>query len=263
MGRSGKETWERVAVVEAMVEDVTSIFPTLHALCVGPGLGRNPIVFSAVARILARAVEANLTLVLDADALFMLSLEEYGSLFARLRGYGRCVMTPNAMETKRLSDAILRSYKTPEQSIVVRKGYVDVVSSWDEINHEMRCEEEGGLKRSGGIGDVLAGSISAFMAWNAILETETIEDDGNRDGNRDDDPAAIETKRREQRIFAAWAACCAVKKATKIAFEQKKRAMSAMDVLEEVGGVVRSMEDELDERTCAGQKHDITNASSR
>ena len=57
------------------------MFPTLHALTIGPGLGRHPLVFKVVKQVLQRGMESNLTLILDADVLFMLSLEEYRELY--------------------------------------------------------------------------------------------------------------------------------------------------------------------------------------
>jgi len=95
----------------------------------------------------------------------------------------------------------------------------------------MKCEEEGGLKRSGGIGDVLAGTISAFMAWNTILETDSDDIDA--------------TKKQQHRIFACWTACVAVKKATKAAYDKKRRSMSALDVSGEIGNVLDDIEQGL------------------
>ena len=96
----------------------------------------------------------------------------------------------------------------------------------------MKCEEEGGLKRSGGIGDVLAGTISAFMAWNTILET---------------DSSNMEViTQHQQRVFACWTACVAVKKATKAAYDKKRRSMSALDVSGEIGIVLYDIEQGLD-----------------
>lgn len=240
--------------VGGIADVVTAMFPTLHALCVGPGLGRHPLVFSAVEKVLRKAVEAKLILVLDADALFMLSLEEYRSLFVELSGYERCVMTPNLMEMRRLNDAISsgESLETSEgndvgiqhANIIVQKGGVDTIMQGDST---MQCEEEGGLKRSGGIGDVLAGTISAFMAWNAILEKDASPDAG-------DGGLANGEQQQQQRLFASWTACAAVKKATKAAFQKKRRAMSAMDVVGEIGEVIAGMEGGLKLELCSKEE---------
>ena len=227
--------------VGSIVDTITSIFPSLHTLCIGPGLGRHPLVFSAAERVILKAIESNLPLVLDADALFMLSLKEHRSVYEKLRNYERCVMTPNLMEMRRLENAMPpNSSETGEghDNIIVQKGNVDTILSGR--NTVMQCEEEGGLKRSGGIGDVLAGTISAFMAWNAILESR---------GSKDD--IGGEAANQTQRIFAAWTACVAVKRATKISFQKKRRAMSALDVSGEIGEVLCVMEGGLKLEHCS------------
>ena len=214
--------------IRKSVQDVVAMFPTLHALCVGPGLGRHPLVFKVVEQVLKRGIESNLTLVLDADALFMLSLGEYRELYEELLQYDKCIMTPNVMEMKRLpppSSFVERCNK----NIIVEKGHVDTLSRGDLV---MQCAEEGGLKRSGGIGDVLAGTISAYMAWYSILEK-------GHEG-------IIEQNLKQQRLFAVWTACCTVKKSTKAAFKSKRRAMSSRDVLEEISGVISVLEGDIE-----------------
>jgi ATP-dependent NAD(P)H-hydrate dehydratase len=218
------------------VQDITDMFVTLHALCVGPGLGRHPLVFKIVQHVLRVGMECNLTLILDADVLYMLSLDEYRELYDELLRYEGCIMTPNVMEMKRLSSSPSSSSSSSsilgdssgKNNIIVEKGHVDAISRGD---FAMQCAEEGGLKRSGGIGDVLAGTISAYMAWYAILKGSD----------------AVQGL-TQQRVFAVWTACCTVKRATKLAFEKKRRAMSSRDVLNEICGVIMNIEEEIDKR---------------
>lgn len=92
---------DRVSRIAESIVDAPA-FDGLHALCVGPGLGRHPVVFAAVGRVLRGAMDRGLALVLDADALYMLSLPEYRGLLDDLREYDRCVMTPNVVEARRL-----------------------------------------------------------------------------------------------------------------------------------------------------------------
>ncbi len=214
--------------VNGIVDDITRSFPALHAICIGPGLGRHPLVFSVAEKVILGAIESNLMLVLDADALFMLSLKEYASLLGTLRSNERCVMTPNLMEMRRLDDALLSAAGTTSadgerekrrSNVIVQKGNVDTIM---HDRYTMRCEEEGGLKRSGGIGDVLAGTITAFMAWNAILEKEeTTSSDSyyNIDAKNNDD--TVYNVECQQRVFASWTAAILVKKETRIAFQKK------------------------------------------
>jgi NAD(P)H-hydrate repair Nnr-like enzyme with NAD(P)H-hydrate dehydratase domain len=236
--------------VDGIVDAITDAFPALHAMCIGPGLGRHPLVFSVAEKVILRAIESRLMLILDADALFMLSLKEYEGLLGELMSYERCVMTPNVMEMRRLHDALSAGNSADKRekrknNIIVQKGNVDAIM---HDHYTMRCEEEGGLKRSGGIGDVLAGTISAFMAWNAILEKETPPDKSDNDAKNDS--SIVSNEELQQRVFASWTAAILVKKATKIAFQKKKRSMSALDVIEEIGGIANDMEDGLKLNGC-------------
>ena len=51
---------------------------------------------------------------------------------------------------------------------------------------------------------------------------------------------------KQQRAFAVWTACCTVKRATKLAFDNKRRAMSSRDVLDNICGVIAHMEDDIE-----------------
>jgi len=218
----------QMEIINRSVEVVVSMFPALHALCIGPGLGRHPLVFKVVRQVLKQGMQSNLTLILDADVLFLLSLEEYRDLYEELIQYEGCIMTPNLMERKRLPPPSSVD-GNDNNNIIVEKGHVDAVSRG---NFVMKCAEEGGLKRSGGIGDVLAGTISAYMAWYAVLE-------------RGDEESAVQGL-EQQRAFAVWTACCTVKRATKLAFDKKRRAMSSRDVLNEICGVISDLEDDIE-----------------
>lgn len=65
-------------------------------------------------------------------------------------------------------------------------------------------------------GDILAGTIGAFLAWNRILL-----------GNDSDNV-----------VLASWMACCFTKQSTSRAFKKRKRSMTAPDILEEIGSVI-------------------------
>jgi NAD(P)H-hydrate repair Nnr-like enzyme with NAD(P)H-hydrate dehydratase domain len=227
-----------------IVNTITSNFVSLHTLCIGPGLGRHPLVFSIMEQVIYKAIERKLTLVLDADVLYMLSLSEYRAVLEGLTNYERCVITPNLMEMRRLDEAFLALGIENMKNIIVQKGYVDTLSCATQTT--MKCKEEGGLKRSGGIGDVLAGAISAVMAWNVIIEETNCGvpvDAAVDDLNMND-----EQRQQMQRLFACWTAATLVKKATKLAYDKKKRSMSAINVIDEISHVLNSMEDALQEK---------------
>jgi ATP-dependent NAD(P)H-hydrate dehydratase len=56
---------EKEAITQKVVDSVSAWFPSLHVLIVGPGLGRDSFVQNCTKRILAKAKEARLPLVID------------------------------------------------------------------------------------------------------------------------------------------------------------------------------------------------------
>jgi len=226
------------ALIQSMVTCVTDLMDRMHVLVIGPGLGRCPMVMTAVADIVIEAKKRGLPLVLDADALYMLCLEENHNILCSDDTFEAAttnshqpviILTPNVVEYKRLVDSIgggseEELHKNLPRIVIVKKGCVDEIRYWSGARVEsMLCSEEGGLKRSGGIGDILAGTIGTFTAWNRILSESH--------NNEGDD-------RIDNLVLACWMACCVTKRATKVAFEKRKRSMTAPDILEEIGRVV-------------------------
>lgn len=182
---------------DELIQAVTPFLPKLHSLVIGPGMGRDDSrVNSAVGNILQTARGRRLPLVLDADALSLITGDESPSdVGAILRGYPLGAITPNAYEFKRLCERVLKdgvndlegggrgeeeegagSVLNGEAAVerlatklggvtVVRKGKVDIISNGTRT---VSCAVPGGLKRCGGIGDVLSGAMGTMMAWVAI-----------------------------------------------------------------------------------------------
>jgi len=246
--------------MERMVQQVIDLFPRMHVLVVGPGLGRCPLVMKATARIMEQAKASNIPLVIDADALFLLTLPEHQHIVLQQKQQQQkqedvvMVLTPNAMEYKRLVDAIGKERLEMlllKGIVIVQKGKHDVVVVVGAAGTRQEqqgslyatCKEPGGLKRSGGLGDILAGTLGTFVAWNQILRNNN----NNRKEEEDDDKnkrsssSTTTTTRENKLLWACWSACCVVKKSTKAAFDQKRRAMTAPDVLEQIGSVFDNM----------------------
>jgi len=220
--------------VTKMVDSVTNSLDRLHALVIGPGLGRDPAVMNATAQIIRDARKKGVGLVLDADALFLLSLEDYHDLLLRNdddeREENAFVLTPNVVEYERLLNSIGNGSEdhfrnVTKDVIIVKKGHHDIIERFPSkgcIENEkqimvMTCEEKGGLKRSGGIGDILAGAIGTFVGWNKILSNQGADTD---------------------LLLSCWMASSFTKRSTNAAFKKKKRSMTAPDILEEIGAVV-------------------------
>ncbi|GAX12036.1 hypothetical protein FisN_8Lh136 [Fistulifera solaris] len=175
---------------DAMAQKVIPSMERLHCLVIGPGLGRCPVVFRAVAKIVEQAKQQQLHLVFDADALYMLSLSEYRNL---LRGYHNAVLTPNVVEYKRLFENADKDDSAFDAVTIIQKGQQDKIMHGKASVIE--CAEEGGLKRSGGIGDILAGTVGTLVSWHAILKEQDVAD-------------------VKDLPLACWTACCFEKQST-------------------------------------------------
>ena len=55
------------------VEDTTQWFNRLHAIVVGPGLGRDPSIFTAALKLVESAKQQNKLLIFDADSIHLLA----------------------------------------------------------------------------------------------------------------------------------------------------------------------------------------------
>lgn len=139
--------------------------------------------FAKLAISLARS--KNMFLVLDADALFLI-----GKDVSIIKGYPRAVLTPNVVEFKRLSEVVGVSPEVPADEraerisrilggvTVLEKGKCDTIAvdttggctAGAENKEVVQVDVEGGLKRCGGQGDVLSGSVGTFMAWGKCYE---------------------------------------------------------------------------------------------
>ena len=209
---------EQGALVDAMVEKVVSYMDRLHVLVMGPGLGRCPLVFQATAQIMKQAMARNLWIVIDADALFLLTLDDYKGILA---DYDNFVLTPNVMEYKRLMQAFgNEDLGLLTKGLIVQKGAQDLIKQGGTLE-PLVCTEIGGLKRSGGLGDILSGTLATFIGWHMILQSRGCEVDQQ---------------------LSCWAACCVTKRATHSAFQTKRRAMTAPDVLNFIGPTMMEME---------------------
>ena len=80
----------------------------------------------------------------------------------------------------------------------------------------------GGMKRCGGQGDILSGSVGAFLAWAKCYETGAFGDN------------AIPVSRMP--ILAAVGASMVTRTTSRMAFEEMGRAVVTQDMLKKIGG---------------------------
>ncbi|GLH13674.1 ATP-dependent (S)-NAD(P)H-hydrate dehydratase [Gryllus bimaculatus] len=163
------------------VEQIKPWIPRLHALVIGPGLGKEPSAIEIVSDIinLCRTGDSEYQkpLVIDADGLFMITQNP-----EVIRNYPHgAILTPNAIEFSRLAKVILQEdwAATPEPAmenvkrlavalgpniIVLHKGKVDVIADGGS-GSVWQCSGPGVGRRCGGQGDLLSGSLGVFYTW--------------------------------------------------------------------------------------------------
>ncbi|KAG0724074.1 ATP-dependent (S)-NAD(P)H-hydrate dehydratase [Chionoecetes opilio] len=194
--------------------------PRLHALVLGPGLGRRPQTFATLGHVLEAAKDRQLLIVLDADALFYLN-ENYDTI----QNYPNALLTPNKVEFARLYRAVMKADMRVEgvtaehvQQVARRlgvtiacKGAVDIIASGDNL---LRCEVAGSPRRCGGQGDVLSGAAAVLLYWAYGTAAATEEP-----------PIYPPT------VLAAWGACALTRRAANLAFSQRGRGTLTTDML--------------------------------
>ncbi|KAL4246334.1 ATP-dependent (S)-NAD(P)H-hydrate dehydratase [Abortiporus biennis] len=217
----------------------------LHVLVVGPGLGREDYMQKFATRAIEIAKDQGMFIVLDADALILV-----GNNHSLVRGYRRAVLTPNVVEFKRLSDAVDVDPETPVDQraaevsralggvTIVEKGAQDIictntgaaseedaklskVSPGESTEEQVIVDVPGGLKRCGGQGDILSGTIGAMLAWGKCYEDGAFGD------------KSIPSSRIP--LLAATGGSMVTRTASKRAFAQFGRGVVTQDMLPQIG----------------------------
>lgn len=207
------------------MSEIEEWLPRLHALLLGPGLGRRPQTFATLQHIVQAAMEKKILLVFDADALFYLNEN-----FDVLQGYKNVILTPNRVELARLFRGVLKEdlraddvssenverLATAMGVTIICKGMIDVIAGEGVV---LTCDLPGAPRRCGGQGDVLSGAAALFYYWsfgtaNACPNT----------------PLPIPPA-----VLATWGAAAVTRTAMNLAFKINGRGTLTTDVLATVG----------------------------
>ncbi|KAL1935808.1 hypothetical protein VTP01DRAFT_4948 [Rhizomucor pusillus] len=220
-------TSDKKESVKDIVERVTNVFTRLHVLVVGPGLSRDQCMQDSAKEIILKARELNMAIVLDADGLFL--VQNHPDV---VKGYKKAVLTPNVVEFKRLCEVMKVSTEDKDKDTaaiklsqamggvtIVQKGPVDLITNGDEV---LRCEVEGGLRRVGGQGDILSGTIATFLAWGKAYEDGVWKH-------------ANEIDSKDIAMLASWAGCSVTRDCSHRGFAKYGRALLTSQILEEIG----------------------------
>jgi ATP-dependent NAD(P)H-hydrate dehydratase len=214
---------------EELAKPILDMLPRLHVLVIGPGLGRDIVTQKQVKAVISAAKHHDppVPMVLDADALWLVQTDP-----DLIKGHKECILTPNVVEFGRLAKSVGmdQSKGDPEQACqelskilggvcIIQKGAVDYISQGlDTIISDF----QGGLKRAGGQGDTLTGSLGTFLAWRSIYH-EGLWDVGEG-----------KMSREETLLVAAFGGSAITRECSRRAFEKRQRSLQASDLTEEV-----------------------------
>lgn len=228
-----------------LAQPIIALFPRLHVLVIGPGLGRDKLMQKIVAVVIRAARQANLSMVLDADAL--VTVQNQPDL---IKGYKDCVLTPNVVEFARLAKVLgidvddeandengEKGCKALAQAlggvVIVRKGRLDWISNGERT---VVSDLQGGRKRSGGQGDTLTGCIGTLLAWRKFYLEHGWDTRGS-------------LSKSESLLLAAFGGSAITRECSRRAFAKMGRSLQASDLTEEVGGAFLELIGEVDEDT--------------
>ncbi|CAN8075352.1 unnamed protein product [Agarophyton chilense] len=195
-------------------------FDRMHALVVGPGLGRDRAASLVFEQVLTYAIRSGSVLVVDADALWILHTRlDLLKLISAAESTFALFLTPNKMELQRLLQTA--DVDHPDQLveflngnvIIVAKGQHDLVLS---KSFRTTVDSQSSLKRVGGLGDILSGLLAVYAFWML----------------RDVERTSLSPLQLHHRCVAAAVAACSITRlATHNAFLQHRHGFVASDAL--------------------------------
>lgn len=226
-------------------------FKSMHAIAMGPGLGRTDEIGSIFRLFSNKVNELKIPLIYDADALWYLSsIEGITNNLYR-------IITPNKPEFEKLyqkyvdakaefsienklhslvdnESVIIRfdnNYnhyfdkefelcKALDNNILVKKGPSDIITNGKIV---YIVQNKGSMKRTGGIGDVLTGLITSYCGMvykkNQINKTQCTQ---------------------EEMMECCVLGCYICREASRLAFEEYKYGMTAPDIISQLINVTKN-----------------------
>jgi len=220
---------DKKSISEKVLAEVVKWMERFDCLVVGPGLGRDPFLLDCVSNIMKHARCSNVPIVIDGDALFLVT-----NSLDLVSGYPLAILTPNINEYKRLVQKVLNcevnDQDAPGQLLslakwiggvtILRKGKSDLVSDGKTVRS---VSMYGSPRRCGGQGDILSGSVAVFISWARQYISSNKEESA-----------------MNPTVLGCIAGSALVRKAASHAFENKRRSTLTGDIIECLG---RSLEE--------------------
>ncbi len=220
---------EKEPTGEELAKPILDMLPRLHVLVIGPGLGRDIITQKQVKAVItaARKHDPPVPMVLDADALWLVQTDP-----DLVKGHKECILTPNVVEFGRLAKAVgtgednsdpARACQNLSKALggvcIIQKGAVDYISQGIDTTIS---DFQGGLKRSGGQGDTLTGSLGTFLGWRELYH----------EGLWDVGPEKMSLE--ETLLAVAFGGSAITRECSRRAFAKRQRSLQASDLTDEV-----------------------------
>jgi ATP-dependent NAD(P)H-hydrate dehydratase len=212
--------------IESVSSAVIEMLNRIHVVVIGPGLGRDSAMQDTCARVIQEARKRNIPFVLDADGLFLAQTRP-----ELVDGCRECILTPNVVEFGRLAKIkgvdvsegdpttlCARLAKAFGGVTIIQKGAKDYISNGE---YTFVSDGEGGLKRSGGQGDTLTGSLGTLLAWRQAYLDKLWDHEGDLNPS-------------ELLALAAFGGSAITRECSRLAFKEKGRSLQAGDLTEHV-----------------------------
>ena len=155
------------------VEAIAEWLPRIHAMVIGPGLGRDQDVMQNLGTIMKLVIDLEIPLIIDGDGLFFINTNHH-----LIQGHTSVILTPNAIEFQRLYKSVMgtsldRALPLDPDNVValanqlghvtiLAKAEKDVVTNGVDL---FVIEKIGSPRRCGGQGDLLTGIMATLLYW--------------------------------------------------------------------------------------------------
>lgn len=214
-------------IEEKILPKIMKLLSRIDLVIVGPGFGRDKLMLSALKRIILEIKVLNIPIILDADSLFLLSINP-----DIIANYSKAILTPNVIEFDRLCqfyklendlqdfDKLLEnSLKLLEKlgCSIIQKGGKDIIVN--STSQYLINEYQGSLKRVGGQGDTLVGVIATLVNWSNNYNSKLWDHDG-------------ELSPSDSNLLAIYMASVLTRLASNKAFKKYGRSMQTSNVHE-------------------------------
>ncbi|CAH2105566.1 unnamed protein product [Euphydryas editha] len=204
------------------INNISPWLDRLHALVIGPGLGRDPKIFEVVTKLIELINEKQIPLIIDADGLFLIT--EKPELIKNFTS--PVILTPNKIEFERLCSKVngITTIKDLNKNVtILKKGETDEFYCF-KTDLEWKLTDVGSGRRCGGQGDLLSGSIATFLHWT--LSARNLNNYENKNISIDEKLLATS--------LSCFAASLLIRTCNAKAFQIKGRSMLATDMIEHI-----------------------------